>query len=147
MEAAPKPTPPSSGTRKSILLVDDEPAYTDLLEQLLSEHIACPVRSFIHPRRALEALPHLNVGLIVTDFDMPDLNGFEFTREVAKIAPHIPVVMITAHNVELTADDQTAFPMLKVVVRKPFRWTALSEQILRYWPDSLPPKVVHSNPP
>ena len=139
--------PADQAARKSILLVDDETAYIDLLEQLLSEHMACPVLSFTRPLDALQALPRLNVGLIVTDYNMPGLNGYEFVLEVGKTAPHIPVVMITAHNVHFTDSERASAPALKVIVQKPFRWTYLSEQILRYWPDSLPPRVVSSGAP
>ncbi|MDD3181097.1 MAG: response regulator [Opitutaceae bacterium] len=140
-------TTPEPSSRKAVLLVDDEIAYLDLLEQLLSEHIACPVIGFTRPFEALRALPSLDVGLIVTDYYMPGLNGCEFIVEVGKVAPHIPVIMITAHDVHFTESELALVPALKVIVQKPFRWTYLSEQILKYWPEPLKPRVSQSSPP
>ncbi len=121
------------------MLVDDEVAYIDLLEQLLGEHLACPVRSFSRPADALKALPTLDVGLIVTDFHMPGLDGLEFLGEVAKLQPNLPAVMITAHEIELDSERAQRLPALKAIVRKPFKWTALAEEISRHWTGSRPP--------
>ena len=76
---------------KVVVLVDDEISYIDLLEQLLGEHLACPVHGFTKPADALRALPKLDVGMIVTDYQMPDMNGLDFIKEVQKSHPDVPV--------------------------------------------------------
>ena len=124
---------------KCVMLVDDETAYIDLLEQLLGEHLACPVHSFTRPTEALRALPNLAVGLIVTDYQMPGLDGLDFIAEVQRQRPGIPAVMITAYQVKFTDQQLARVPSLKAVVRKPFKWTALAEHISRYWNGSTPP--------
>jgi CheY-like chemotaxis protein len=126
---------------KIVMLVDDEIAYIDLLHQLLSEHLACPVRGFTTPADALRALPELNVGLIITDYQMPAMNGMQFITEVGKIKPDIPVVMITAYLLKFTQRELAKVPALKAVVRKPFKWKSLAEHVVKHWPDAHPPKV------
>lgn len=121
------------------MLVDDEISYIDLLEQLLGEHLACPVRSFSRPLDALKALPTLDVGMIVTDFQMPGLDGLEFLAEVKALRPDLPAVMITAHEIELDSERARRLPALKAIVRKPFKWPVLAEQISRHWTGSRPP--------
>ena len=133
-------TQPSSGVAgKHVLLVDDEPAYIDLLEQLLSEHLSCPVLCFTKPLEALRSLESYEIGLIVTDYHMPEMNGFEFIAEVQRMRPGIPVVMITAHEVNTMDRPSAGLPALQAVVKKPFRWTTLAEQISLYWPSTPPP--------
>ena len=129
---------PARGSGKCVMLVDDESAYIDLLEQLLGEHLACPVHSFAKPADALAALPRLEVGLIVTDYHMPGMNGLEFLRSVQQTRPGIPAVMITAHEIVLEDAVQRS-PTLRAIVRKPFKWVALAEHISRHWGGSTPP--------
>jgi CheY-like chemotaxis protein len=137
---------PRSGD-KIVLLVDDEIAYLDLLEQLLSEHLACQVRSFTTPAEALLKLPGLNVGLIITDYQMPGMNGLQFIAEIQKKYPAIPAVMITAYQLKFTKSELAAVPALKAVVRKPFKWKTLAEHVVKYWPDKQPPAVIGSGAP
>jgi len=129
---------------KCVMLVDDETAYIDLLEQLLGEHLACPVHSFTRPADALRALPGLDVGLIVTDYQMPGIDGLEFVAEVERRKPGVPAVMITAYQIKFTDQQLDRVPTLKAVVRKPFKWTALAEHISRYWNGSTPPFPMRS---
>ncbi len=139
-------TPPLPG-EKIVVLVDDEISYIDLLEQLLSEHLACPVHGFTKPADALRALPSLNVGLIVSDYQMPEMTGLEFIGEVQKINPDIPVVMITAYHLKFTEREMAEVPSLKMIIRKPFKWTSLASEVVKYWPDPHPPKVIASGSP
>ncbi len=138
---------PSKNGDKIVVLVDDEFSYIDLLQQLLSEHLACPVHGFTKPSDALRAMPKLNVGMIITDYQMPDMNGLQFVAEVQKLNPNVPAVMITAYNMSFTPRELALVPSLKAVVRKPFKWTVLADEVVKYWPDASPPKIIASTNP
>lgn len=133
--------PPNKYAGKIVVLVDDEFSYIDLLQQLLSDHLACPVHGFTKPADALRALPGLNVGMLITDYQMPDMNGLQLIAEVQKINPEIPAVMITAYNMSFTPRELASVPALKTIVRKPFKWTVLAQEVVKHWPDPHPPKV------
>ncbi len=125
-------TPP----RKSVVLVDDDKFYTKLLTQLLAENLDCPVIAFLDPREALAALPGINVGLIVTDYEMPDMNGFRFMAEAVKLAPGVPVILITGHPINAAMAHMISVSPVKSVLPKPFGWRQLSDEIIRHWPEA-----------
>ncbi|PKN16482.1 MAG: response regulator [Deltaproteobacteria bacterium HGW-Deltaproteobacteria-23] len=82
---------------KKILLVDDEENARIALSRLLTRggYIVDTVAN------GFEALNHLrehDVNLIVTDINMPEMNGIEFLREVNRSFPGINVIMITAYG-------------------------------------------------
>jgi len=128
-----------ANSAKCVMLVDDEKAYIDLLEQLLASHLSCPVHSFTHASDALRALPDLDVGLIVTDYNMPDIDGLQLLAELKLRLPSVPAVMITAYQNNFTDQQLAKVPNLKLVIQKPFKWITLAEHISHYWNGSTPP--------
>ena len=54
-------------------------------------------------QRTMETRP----DLIVLDFQMPVMNGLQAAREIAKIAPEVPVLLCTAHlSIDLLGEAQ-----------------------------------------
>lgn len=129
----------SKFTQKTLVILDDEKSYGDLLSQLLNDNLDRPVVAFSHPREALAALPKLNVGLVVTDFFMPELNGVQFIRRAAPNLPGVPFIIITGHPLKLSDESLDDLPALKAVLNKPFSGVELRELILKFWPDQQPP--------
>lgn len=120
------------------MIVDDEMSFTDLLGRLLGEHFRSPIVTFSNPVTALEALPRLDAGMIVTDFYMPHLNGLELIRKAAEIVPIAPpCLLITGHAFEYET-DASALPHFKGILAKPFRWQQLAVLIERHWPAGAP---------
>jgi DNA-binding NtrC family response regulator len=136
----------SSSSKKAIVIVDDETSYIDLLAQLIGDNLGRPVFTFARPLEALEALPRIDVGVIVTDFYMPELNGFEFVLRASAMVPGVPFILITGHAIDLTDEEFTQLPALKSVIHKPFVWRRLAMEILKHWPESHPP-IAHADLP
>ena len=61
------------------------------------------------------------VDVILTDFNMPGMNGLELLREIQKDQRycHIPVVLITTHSYEKVLQDSLALGA-KGFLQKPF---------------------------
>lgn len=81
--------------KKTILVVDDEISICMLLQNFLSQDYRV-----ITLCSALEALEWLNGNLpdlIVSDIQMPKMDGFEFLTKVRKqgFTKHTPVVMLS----------------------------------------------------
>ena len=124
----------NSSARKSVVIVDDDKFYTKLLTQLLAENLDRPVLAFLNPREALEALPRVDAGVIVSDYDMPDLNGFEFMAEAKKVVPTANFILITGHPITPTMEEKLKGSSVKSVLAKPFTWRTLCDEIVRHWP-------------
>lgn len=120
---------------KTVVIVDDDRDYTQMLTQLLGLHLDCTVVTFSRPRVALAALPRLNAGVIVTDYEMPELNGFEFMAEAAPLVPGVPFILITGHPVAALA-PQIRASAVKAVLSKPFSSEKLFHEIERFWPET-----------
>ncbi|MDO8544420.1 MAG: response regulator [Opitutaceae bacterium] len=122
---------------KPIVLVDDEKSYTDLMTQMLAENLACSVHAFTSPQAALTALPQLDPAVVVTDYNMPQLNGIEFIRQAAPLVPSAAFVMITGHDLSSSEDELARLAALKGFLAKPFGWRTLAKEIIRVWPQNL----------
>ena len=81
--------------RKVILIVDDELTTCVLLENFLkTEYNVVSVNS---AEKALDKLNELIPDLIISDIQMPIMNGFKFLEEIRTIGflKHTPVVMLS----------------------------------------------------
>jgi CheY-like chemotaxis protein len=141
----------SASSPKAIILVDDEKSYTDLIRQMLVENLDCPVHGFTKPLEALNALPSLNPGVVVTDYYMPEMNGIEFIQRAAPLVPTATFVMISGNNLSGEQHRMDKLASLKGFLAKPFGWRKLADEIIRVWPsDSRAPinrGSTHSRPP
>jgi len=82
---------------KRILLVDDEENARIALSRLLTRE-GYIVETAANGFEALSYLREHDVNLIVTDINMPEMNGIEFLREVNRSFPGSNVIMITAYG-------------------------------------------------
>jgi two-component system, chemotaxis family, sensor kinase CheA len=93
------PAPASRGARQRILLVDDSPT-TRALEQSLLEAAGYEVLACADGAEAWERLQRVGADALVTDVEMPRLDGFALT-EAVRASPRfsrLPVVLVTARE-------------------------------------------------
>jgi len=86
-----------SGEQKKILVVDDEENARLGLSRLLARE-GFHVDSVANGFEALDYLRQNEVNLIVTDINMPEMNGITFLKELNKAHPLSNVIMITAYG-------------------------------------------------
>ncbi|UCN00374.1 response regulator [Sulfurimonas sp. SWIR-19] len=82
----------------NILIVDDEIVNLMLLENILQNEGYKNVSSFSNSTQALEYLQKHPVDALITDFNMPDINGIKLLEEAKKEHPDLVSIMITANN-------------------------------------------------
>jgi len=91
-------TPSTVPFASTVLLVDDN-AIQAATRQTILKRAGYSVQAALNPLRALEVLgkedSSSNIGVVITDHLMPGMNGAEFVRELRKIHPSLPVVVIS----------------------------------------------------
>lgn len=83
---------------KDILLVDDDINYLHLLRMLL-EIEGFDVSTASDGINALEALKHNKFKMMITDFNMPEINGVELATKVKKQCSDMRIVLATGGNI------------------------------------------------
>jgi DNA-binding NarL/FixJ family response regulator len=89
-----------------ILIVDDNAAVRHYLRALLEQQSTWQVSD--EARSGSEALQRVKSNppdMILLDFQMPDLNGLDVAREINKLFPEIPILMVTIHLSKQLADE------------------------------------------
>ncbi|MEK7713423.1 MAG: response regulator, partial [Deltaproteobacteria bacterium] len=82
--------------KSKILIVDDEVSMREFLEIMLSKE-GYKVSSSGSGKEALKMLNDTIYDLIVSDVQMPGMNGIELLRNVKEVCPDTTVIMITAY--------------------------------------------------
>ena len=87
---------------KSRVLVVDDSVTTRLLEKGILESNGYEVTLAVDGVDALEKLANGTFDLVVSDVEMPRMNGFEFTRRVRREEAHreLPVILVTSLSSE-----------------------------------------------
>ena len=113
----------------NILVVDDEENTRLGLSKLLSAD-GYQVTAVTNGFEALEQMKKRTIELVITDMNMPGMNGLLFLKEISHSFPHMKVIMITAYGgVEsyLEAMNLGAFEYLN----KPIKMKELNAVIRR----------------
>lgn len=83
-----------------VLVVDDSAVDRRLAGGLLERSRRASVSYAANGREALEQMAHQLPDIVVTDLQMPEMNGLEFVTAVRARHPLVPVVLMTAQGSE-----------------------------------------------
>jgi DNA-binding NtrC family response regulator len=122
----------------SIYVIDNEKDIVTFVTSAL-ERNGYSVHSFTDSREALNdivlncSMNRKKVHMIITDIRMPEVNGFEIARRVRDINPDIPVVFMTAFEIN-SSEFHQVFPSLQVkeFLQKPFQIQKLIDTVKKY---------------
>lgn len=125
-------------TAKRILVVDDEFQITRVLRQSLTAH-RYDVRTAADGVSALDTFRDWHPDLVITDLQMPEMDGIEFCRAIRKES-QLPIIVLSVRGEETTkvaaldagADDYVTKPFgideLLARVRAALRRSPTSEE-------------------
>jgi len=88
---------------KDILLVDDDIDYLHLLSILLKSE-GFDVSATSDGIKALETLKHNKFKMMITDFNMPEINGVELATKVKEQCSDMRIVLATGGNLSEIAE-------------------------------------------
>ena len=84
-----------------ILVVDDDPTAVDLNREILSQ-VGAEVRGCTSGAEALQILQQWRPAVLVSDIEMPGLDGYTLLRQIRALAPDqggkTPAVALSAYN-------------------------------------------------
>jgi two-component system chemotaxis response regulator CheY len=116
-----------------ILIVDDSSVMRKIVERALRQSglSALSVLEAGSGADGLNALKAGNVDLILTDINMPVMDGLEFVRQLRAqdLAPGVPIVMITTESSEEHV-RQAIHAGASGYIRKPFTADQVKERVV-----------------
>ena len=90
--------------RIDVLHVDDDESILDLSARFLKKsHDLLSIHKKIDAEEALDYLETTEIDCIVSDYDMPGLNGIEFLERVRETHPDVPFILYTGKGSEKVA--------------------------------------------
>jgi predicted regulator of Ras-like GTPase activity (Roadblock/LC7/MglB family)/DNA-binding response OmpR family regulator len=114
---------------KTVLVVDDEKSFLLSLEEGLRHSADFHTITAENGKKAVEVLAHDKVDLVVTDLNMPEMDGFQLMAYMLKACPEIPVMVMTAYStpeIKAKLESLGSFPLHE----KPINLRELSKSIV-----------------
>jgi len=120
----------------SILIVDDEPDVAEMFRQRFRREARQGVYVLHFAASGEEALDKLADGVrpelivILSDINMPGMDGLSLLREIKRQRPGLPVMMVTAYGDEERRRQAEAAGALQFLT-KPVDFDLLKEELRR----------------
>jgi CheY-like chemotaxis protein len=119
-----------------VLVVDDEQDVAVLFRQMFRREVRNGDMQLDFAFSGEEALSYLadnraDVVLVLSDINMPGMNGFELLREIKSTPPPLPVCMMTAYGSDDYRHKADAFGC-DGYLTKPIDFPLLKQQIASY---------------
>ncbi|HSV42506.1 MAG TPA: response regulator, partial [Methanomassiliicoccales archaeon] len=86
-----------------VAYIDDEPVLLDVVKEFLEMDQGVLVETFESPKNALEVLKARHYDAIISDLQMPDMDGLEFLHRVRTGGDQIPFIIFTGKGREEVA--------------------------------------------
>ena len=110
-----------------ILLIDDDPGIRDNLQPVL----AGEGYDVVIEKRGDDGLARAtrdSFNVVITDLKLPGLSGLELVRELHRVQPRLPIILVTAFGTTQTAIEATKFGAYDYLL-KPFEIPPLLDLI------------------
>jgi two-component system chemotaxis response regulator CheY len=122
------------GSPKTIMTVDDAATIRKMISMTL-KGAGHEVMEAVDGAAALDALKDRPVDLIISDVNMPNMDGIEMTRQLRKTATHhrTPIILLTTESAQEIKDKGRAAGATGWIV-KPFKQEQLLGVLAKLFP-------------
>jgi two-component system, chemotaxis family, chemotaxis protein CheY len=116
--------------RMKVLVVDDFATMRKIVRNILKQIGFEDISEAEDGNAALRVIKNEKVGLVVTDWNMPNMSGLELLREIRQNpqTANLPVLMVTAEGLKENVMEALKAGVSNYVV-KPFTAEVLQEKI------------------
>lgn len=131
----------------TILLVDDEPELLNVTKIYLERAGGISVQIFSCAETALVACSSRRYDVIISDYEMPGLNGITFLKRLRSAGDQTPFILFTGRGREVVAieamkegasfylqkggDPKAQFAELVTMIRQSMQRTITTEEIMQ----------------
>ena len=118
-----------AGARPRWMIVDDNPDILTLVRDIVAHFNDVDVECFNSPQAALAAFESEpeSFEFVITDLEMPEMNGLELSRRLRAFAPSLKILLSTGS--EIISDEEAAEKGFCGLLRKPFPFAALQRAL------------------
>jgi DNA-binding NtrC family response regulator len=111
------------------MIVDDNEDILLLMREIAAQFSDAEIVCFNSPRAALAAfeIAPENFELVITDFEMPEMNGVELRRRFHKISPSVKILLVTGSG--LVSEESAAHEGFCGLLHKPFPFASLQRAL------------------
>lgn len=79
---------------------------------------------------ALDIFKSQSPNIVLTDWNMPNMDGYDLAKEIRKLNKHVPVVMITEEGASEMQEKATARGLVTAYIIKPLTAGVLEEKLM-----------------
>jgi two-component system chemotaxis sensor kinase CheA/two-component system sensor histidine kinase and response regulator WspE len=118
--------------RKRVLVVDDSPTVREVVSEILADG-GLEVKVAADGRIAWQMLEEELPDLVMTDLEMPVMDGFELLQRIRARWKHLPVVMLTTRGSAEDRRQATALGADAYLVKSTFEEATLMDTVRRFF--------------
>ncbi|MFD1571226.1 PAS domain S-box protein [Halorubrum laminariae] len=116
-----------------VLYVDDDPELTELLAMYLQrEDDRFAIETATNAAEGLQLLAEANIDCVVSDYQMPEMDGLEFFKSVTEKHPTLPFILYTGNGSEKVASEAISTGVTDYLQKKSNtdHYTSLANRII-----------------
>lgn len=102
----------------NILIVSADSGFVTKSIEQLRRRLGAEIRTVDSVERALEQLSQTTVDCIVSDHDLPDMNGVEFLEAVRTQSPTLPFILFTGEGSESVASQAISAGVTEYLIKE-----------------------------